>query len=230
MGYESEFYYDGMGIGVAALLFYFIYILVILAVCVGTYVLQSAGLYTIAKRRGIHNPWLAWIPVGSAWIMGCISDQYRYVARGQVKNKRKALLILQIVSVVLVIVFVALSLASAVRSFDMAFNQGQAPSALYGLVGAMLGFLVVWLVLAGVSIAMTVIQYMALYDVYHSCEPKNGTLYLVLSIFISITLPIFLFVCRNRDEGMPPRKTEPEFIPQPEAEPDEVPLEDYFEQ
>ena len=59
---------------------------------------------------------------------------------------------------------------------------------------------------------------------------RTVVLYLVLSIFFNITMPIFLFICRNKDEGMPPRKTEPEIIPQPEAEPDEVPLEDYFEQ
>lgn len=27
------------------------------------YVLTAYSLYTIAKRRGISNPWLAWIPV-----------------------------------------------------------------------------------------------------------------------------------------------------------------------
>ena len=213
------------------LLFYFIYILVILAVCVGTYVLQSAGLYTIAKRRGIRNPWLAWIPVGCAWIIGCISDQYRYVARGQVKNKRKALLILQIISWVLIVAFFAMFLNFSIQVFGMAFDNSMMPQYGYGEQAAKaavsaLGFLLLWLALAGLSIAMTVIQYMALYDVYHSCEPKNATLYLVLSIFISITLPIFLFVCRNRDEGMPPRKTEPEVIPQPVEEPWEVDLEE----
>ena len=30
-----------------------------------SYVLHSLGLYTIAKRRGIHNSWLAWLPFGN---------------------------------------------------------------------------------------------------------------------------------------------------------------------
>ena len=37
-------------------------------------VLSALALYTIAKRREIANPWLAWIPLGQAWILGSISD------------------------------------------------------------------------------------------------------------------------------------------------------------
>ena len=53
-------------------------------------------MYAVAQRRGIEKPWLAWVPVGNAWLMGCISDQYRYVKLGQVKNKRKLLMWLEI--------------------------------------------------------------------------------------------------------------------------------------
>ena len=42
-----------------------------------SYVLLAWGLFTIAKRRGINKPWLAWIPVVNVWMLGCISDQYR---------------------------------------------------------------------------------------------------------------------------------------------------------
>ena len=50
-------------------------------------------------------------------------------------------------------------------------------------------------------------------------------LYLILNIFVSITLPIFIFICRNQDLGMPPKKAEepvapvepePAWLPQPE--------------
>ena len=61
-----------------------------------TYILSSVGLYTIAKRRGIENPWMAWIPMANYWTMGCISDQYQYVVNGKVRNKRKTLLILAV--------------------------------------------------------------------------------------------------------------------------------------
>ena len=65
---------------------------VVLACFVVMYVFQSIGLYTIAKRRGIANPGLAWVPVAYSWILGSVSDQYQYVVRGKVCNRRKILL------------------------------------------------------------------------------------------------------------------------------------------
>jgi hypothetical protein len=56
-----------------------------------SYILEGKALSAIARRRGIEKPWMAWVPVGSSWLLGCISDQYRYVAYGQVRNRRKLL-------------------------------------------------------------------------------------------------------------------------------------------
>lgn len=217
----GDYYYEMEETGLGFVLgFYLIYFLVLMAISVGTYILQSLGMYTIAKRREIKNPWLAWIPVGSAWILGCISDQYQYVVKGQVKNKRKAMLVLMIVVMVLLVVFYAMFgvlMVQAITYDDTMFAVDH--TAEMNILGSALGMLGVALIMFGFAIALAVIQYMALYDLYHSCEPKNGTLYLVLSIFVNITLPIFVFLCRNKDEGMPPRKPQPEYIPQPIREP-----------
>lgn len=61
-------------------------------------------------------------------------------------------------------------------------------------------------------------QYIALYRIYKSCDPKNTTLFLVLSILFNITMPFFLFACRKKDLGMP----QPEA---PEGEPAEEPTQ-----
>ena len=73
-----------------------------------------------------------------------------------------------------------------------------------------------------VAIISTVVQYMALYDIYRSCEPGNATLYLVLSIFVSLSQPVFLFLCRNKDDGLP--QPQPE-IPPTSWQPQEPPQE-----
>ena len=87
--------------------------------------------------------------------------------------------------------------------------------------GGVLGSVLIYFAIAGISIAVTVIMYIALYDLYRSCDPANGLMYLLLSIFVSITMPIFIFVCRNKELGMPPRKQDPAaFIP---PEPVEMP-------
>ncbi len=84
MLFESDMNVDGFAIA-----FYLIYVLFMLMVYGGTYVLQALSLYSIAKRRGIGKPWLSWIPVANTWILGSISDQYQYVVKGKVRNKRK---------------------------------------------------------------------------------------------------------------------------------------------
>ena len=82
-----------------ALSFLIVYLIMMLfysAFGILSYVLSSLGTYTIANRRGIKNAWLAWIPVGSSWILGSISDHYQ-AAKGKNKRKRVALLTLEII-------------------------------------------------------------------------------------------------------------------------------------
>ena len=65
-------------------------------IAIAGFVLLALAMYTIAKRRGIRSPWLAWVPLGQSWMLGSISDQYRYVTKGQQKSKRTTLLWLEI--------------------------------------------------------------------------------------------------------------------------------------
>lgn len=175
------------------------------------YVFTALSLYTIAKRREISKPWLAWIPVANCWILGSIADQYRYVAKGETKNKRKTLLILNIISCVLVIVFMV---AFFVMMFNMVqnvmmYNMMDEEELLIQVMKSLGGMMGMVLPLSAVSIAYSIIYYMALYDVYSSCDPNNKVVYLVVGIFIGVATAIFLFICRNKDDGMPPRRELP---------------------
>lgn len=176
---------------------------------IATYVLTALALYTIAQRRGIKNPWLSWIPVVNCWIVGSLSDQYRYVVKGEVKNKRKILLILNIITWLLIAAIIVMAIFVGVKVFG-ATMKGAAEEALFDLVlGPVFIILGLCLPLAGVGIATAVIHYMAMYDIYTSCTPKNNVIFLVLSIIFNVTEAFFLFFTRNKDEGMPPRKQEP---------------------
>ena len=83
------------------------------------YVLQALALYTIAQRRGIKKAWLAWIPLVNVWILGSLSDQYQYVVKRQVKNKRKILLGLNIAILALSLVIVIILGSLVVRLLMM---------------------------------------------------------------------------------------------------------------
>ena len=86
------------------------------AMSVAAYVLTALALYTVATRRGLKYAWLSWVPVANVWLLGSISDQYRYVVKGENKSKRKILLTLSILSALCVLVTVILSVSMAVSS------------------------------------------------------------------------------------------------------------------
>ena len=180
---------------------YLIYALVVFALPLATYVLQSLGLYKIAKNRGIKKPWLAWLPIAGSWVLGCISDQYRYVVSGETQNKRKWLPILSGVFAVLLATSVGYAF---VFGFSMLPFWNPTQGMLAAQTGA-LGFVGLLLLMLGAAVFRTVFYYKALYDLYASCEPGKRVLFLLLSIFLGIEA-IFIFVCRNKDLGMPPRK------------------------
>ena len=173
---------------------------------IAVYVLSSLALYTIAKRRGLNHAWLSWIPVANVWILGSIADQYRYVARGEIKSKRKVLLTLNIISAVLTAVMVCLCVVAVVGAFSGAIMGRHEDVIMRNLLGTLAGTLGLMVPILGVAIAAAIIRYMALYDLYSSCDPDNKTVFLVIGILFGITEPVFLVLCRNKDLGMPPRR------------------------
>ncbi len=178
-----------------------------------SYVFSALALYAIAVRRGLNKPWLSWIPVLNAWIVGSLSDQYRYVVKGENKSKRKLLLALEIAAVLLTI---ALLITGGILFFDamgLAYRGVSGPEVLDTVLVPGIVMLVLVLPLSVVSITGAVIYYMALYDVYKSLDPDNCALFLVLSILFRVTEPFFLFFNRNKDLGMPPRRPEPGYVP-----------------
>ena len=210
---EFSYFLDmaDMGAGFAAI--YAIYSLLSIGFAVGVYVLRALSLHTIAKRRGIHNPWFAWIPVVDQYLLGCISDQYQYVVHGKNKSKRIVLLVLNIVIAVVDIVlagFGAYMVANTVSSAMGGMREMQMVKEMLGMVFVLL---IIALVLLVVVIVKTILRYIAMYDLYTSCDPRNNTTFLLLNIFFPIVEPFFLFACRNKDEGMPPRRAEPVYQP-----------------
>ena len=183
-----------------------IYILSTVAFCLGGYVLQSLALCSIARRRCIKHPWLAWIPLGDVWILGSVSDQYRYVVKRQICNKRKVMLWLSVAAVAVTLLMVALLVGVIVSTIDFGLGYQNTSRLAVDLVGGLFGIGAAVIVICGLSVAMMVFRCICLYDLYRSCEPSKKILYLLLSIFLAFLQPVFMFLCRNKELGMPPRK------------------------
>ena len=207
-----------------------------LMVVIAAYVLGALGLSTIAKIRRIQHGWLAWVPVGNAWLLGRISDQYQMVKNENKTHRGAVLLVLNILyglstavlSVLCVIMIVQLIVVSGVEFAEMAqgsgaMYNGEMPAEVMGVLTAVIGAYVVQMLS---MIPMLIMQYIALYDLFQSCDPSSSVVYLLLSIFLGIS-PFLVFVCRYRDYGMPkknmPQTDEQTDRPQKPARPKQVP-------
>ena len=175
------------------------------ALMIAAYVLRSIGLYAIAKRRGIANPWLAWIPVAWVWVLGSVSDQFRYVTKAQVKNKRTTLLVMQLIQMVASTVLIVILGVAFVDLANMGMMGAGEEEMMTEAMIMVFKFMGIALVLGGIALATAIIRYIALYDLYISVNPANAVLFLILSILFSITEPFFVFFNRQKDGGMPPR-------------------------
>jgi len=179
------------------------------------------GMYRIAKRRGIHHPWLAWVPVGNSWLLGSISDHYQYVAKQKVTKRRKILLTLSLIMLGASGVF-----GGGITALTILAGSGAGD---VSMVLSLALAVVAYLVVLGLSIAVLVFSYIAYYDLFMSSKPNNAVLFLILSVVFNVTLPFFVFACGESDRGMPPRRPhQPEqsasIDPLPAPEPEEIPV------
>lgn len=173
-----------------------------LLLCAATYIFGALGYYTIARRRGIEKSWLAFVPVGNQWILGGLSDQYQLMVNFKTKRKASLLLWLNIATLITLALFLV-SLAVTVLSAQNVDPTYSSFIDVWAPVRRNLqDMLWVYLLMMAAVSALAVVQYMALYDLYRSCDPENSVLWLLLSIFLGLA-PFLVFACRKRDLGMP---------------------------
>ena len=168
------------------------------------WIISSLSLQAIAKRRGIRNAWLAWVPVGNEWILGSIADQYQHLIQAKITARRKILLWLNVGYVALI---VANSLVQVMT--ELAAHTDE-QLLIWGLASTAIS-----LARLAVSITTLVFYHMSNYDLYRSCNPKNAVTFLVLGIIFPVAQPFFYLSCRKKDLGMvvPEIVTAPAEIP-----------------
>ena len=176
------------------------------------YVLSALALYTIAKRRGLKNPWLAWIPVGFEWLLGSVSDQYQYLVKERNTSRRKLLLGISLINTVIAIVLMVTAIVMIVRLAISARVMTEAEIAQM-IMGPVITVAVIGVLLVVMSVVLIVVRCMSLYDLYRSTQPDTAVVFLVIGILLYGAEALFLMIVRNKDEGMPPRKPEQQAAP-----------------
>ena len=172
------------GLAVFVILFYFL----LIGISIVSYVLNSLALQKIAKRRQIRNPFLAWIPVASSYLVGSIADEYD-AKNGKNHKWRKNLLIASIAPIVLFILFYIFIIVFAL----FASFSGMGSLAVVIYIFAMLLLIALSLVAA----LQTVFNGICMYKIFESIVPEKTIKYLILYLVVPLAGPLCLFKCKD---------------------------------
>ena len=186
-----------------------LFIVALITLVVVRLIFARLGLYSVAKRRGLRHPWLAWLPLGNQYMLGKISDQYQEKVQGRRTHRCWVVTLLgslswigQLVTaflILLMLLSVLIMVFAAVFSLGLIFLN----NSLEDLFGDLLEPFIAMCIIGIASAGGTILRYMALYDLYRSCNPGAAKVFLIMSIIFSVAEPFFIFSCRNMDEGMP---------------------------
>ena len=164
---------------------------------VASYVMNSLALHRIAKRRGIQDPWMAWIPYACNWIIGSIADEYD--GRNGIKRKWRVLLLTLsiIASLGIVLVYVGFIVAIV-----MLTAGGMEPEVmpLLTMFGCVYGGLILFAMLASAQGFCTAVCY---YKIFESTVPKRAVTYFVLYLLVPLAGPICLLACSKKGYPFP---------------------------
>ncbi len=176
------------------------------------YLLESIGVYKMAKSAEIKNPWLAFIPVANGWVFGTLAEKYK--KKNRTKSARFGI-ILPVLEGIVLIEAIALTIFTVISIKEItgyaldAVNTSSemAPEQFMSLISV----IILYFALMAVAIAYAVVFFIALWRVYSSFDKPNATLYIVLSVVFTISVPIILFIIRNRKPEFDPHNNVPYF-------------------
>ena len=179
---------------------------------IAIYLLESISVYKMAKSAEIKNPWLVFIPVANDWVFGTLAEKYK--KKNGTKSARFGI-ILPVLEGIVLIESIALTIFTVISVKEItgyaldAVNTSaeMAPEQFMSLIPV----IILYFALIAVAIAYAVVFFIALWRVYSSFDKSNATLYIVLSVIFTISVPIILFIIRNRKPEFDPHNNIPYF-------------------
>ena len=209
-------YLTELGLPEEAVSFFFTFFIGAIAVSavigIAIYLLESISVYKMAKSAEIKNPWLVFIPVANDWVFGTLAEKYK--KKNGTKSARFGI-ILPVLEGIVLIEAIALTIFTVISIKEItgyaldAVNTSSemAPEQFMSLIPV----IILYFALMAVAIAYAVVFFIALWRVYSSFDKSNATLYIVLSVIFTISVPIILFIIRNRKPEFDPHNNIPYF-------------------
>lgn len=179
---------------------------------IAIYLLESISVYKMAKSAEIKNPWLAFIPVANDWVFGTLAEKYK--KKNGTKSARFGI-ILPVLEGIVLIEAIALTIFTVISIKEIMGYALDAVNTSTEMVPeqfmSLIPVIILYFALMAVAIAYAVVFFIALWRVYYSFDKSNATLYIVLSIIFTISVPIILFIIRNRKPEFDPHNNMPYF-------------------
>lgn len=205
-----------LGLPEEAVSFFFTFFIGAIAVSavigIAIYLLESISVYKMAKSAEIKNPWLAFIPVANDWVFGTLAEKYK--KKNGTKSARFGI-ILPVLEGIVLIEAIALTIFTVISIKEITGYALDAVNTSTEMVPeqfmSLIPVIILYFALMAVAIAYAVVFFIALWRVYYSFDKSNATLYIVLSIIFTISVPIILFIIRNRKPEFDPHNNVPYF-------------------
>ena len=148
-----------------SIIFMIVGLLFYLVMLVGVQILCTFGLWRMANHAGVPHAWLAFLPVGNAYVTGMLAERAIYTYTG--KRSRLALWTPALQGIALM----GLMMVAGLIIIESDFNAFVALALLILFAGSILG---------------TILYFYAIYYVFKDYAPDNATLYTILGILFGI--------------------------------------------
>ena len=190
---------------------YLIFYCLVMVCAAYAYVFVSLGGQRMARKVGMSNPWMFWIPCANVYAMGNLADTQATLCEGKNTTYRKKMLAWSIVVACAAIpwaiaytVFMVAAAANGLLDENGVLITLDGAS-LEPLIGPTLFLLAVSLVFLALYIVYVVIYYKTLYRIYKLYAPNGAAGLIVLSVFVSVAIPAVFLKLSEREPVLTPR-------------------------
>lgn len=190
------------------LIFYMLYSLFVMAYGAYAYIGMGLGGFRMARKIGMTNPWMFWIPMANVYAMGNLADQQAALCEGRSTAFRKKMLAWNIVIICAALLFVIamipiLVVATVHGTMDENGTVTIPEAYMEDLVGPSLFFLFSLLVLLVLSVIYLVVYYKVLYRIFKLYAPDGAVGLLILSIFVNAAIPAVFLILSGKEPALP---------------------------
>ena len=178
---------------------YLIALAVILIVAVVNYVFKSLALYTLAKRMGKANPWLAWIPFARVYLQGELAETIPLKTKAITRPGIWLLVVPLVLDAIMIALYVVLVLILGVGTALIGVSNSSGGTGITMMFAIFIG--VMYVIIAVIKTAVTKTFYaMVDFQIIGRFTSRNmAIIHSVLGLFIPLYEAICLFVMRNKE-------------------------------